>query len=283
MVKSIDTLISDIEDVLKFPEKYKVDLGALENEIKVEIGELIIKRLFNEREKPRLRLSEVGEHCDRKSWFKIHKSEAREILPGKTRMKFLYGDILEFLVIKLAKIAGHTVVCEQLEVIYEGITGHIDCIIDGVLVDIKSVNSRSLRKFKEHRLREDDPFGYIDQLNSYFHSIKLRDEVRVKNGFAFLCVDKELGGLLLDYYEADDEKSFSERINRKKRVCSSEVMPDRGYKIKKEPNGNEKLCMECSYCQFKKECFPGLRVFLYANKPEFLTKVVKEPLVNELI
>jgi len=49
----------------------------------------------------------------------------------------------------------------------------------------------------------------------------------------------------------------------------------------KNPNGNEKLSMACSYCDFKKECYPNLRKFIYSDKPLFLTKVVKKPMVAE--
>ena len=64
-----------------------------------------------------------------------------------------------------------------------------------------------------------------------------------------------------------------------------EQPPDRGFdpvpQSTKNPNGNEKLSSACSYCDFKKECYPGLRKFIYSDRPVFLTKVVKKPMVYE--
>ena len=47
-------------------------------------------------------------------------------------------------------------------------------------------------------------------------------------------------------------------------------------------SGNLELAIGCSYCQYKKHCYPNLRAFKYSHKPKFLCKVVKEPKVQEL-
>src|SRR5690606_25725922 len=96
--------------------------------------------------------------------------EDGEPLRPEAYLKFLYGDILEDLLLFLAEAAGHTVVGRQDEQEIAGIKGHRDCVIDGTVVDAKSASSYSFKKFKEGRLREDDPFGYVDQLQSYIHS-----------------------------------------------------------------------------------------------------------------
>jgi hypothetical protein len=45
---------------------------------------------------------------------------------------------------------------------------------------------------------------------------------------------------------------------------------------------NMKLCTTCSYCGFKKECWPEARTFMYSTGPVFLVKVVDVPRVQEI-
>ena len=65
------------------------------------------------------------------------------------RIKFLYGHILEELIILFSVLAGHEVTEAQKEVHVEGIKGHQDCKIDGVLVDCKSASLRGFDKFRD--------------------------------------------------------------------------------------------------------------------------------------
>ncbi|MGI9568307.1 MAG: hypothetical protein ACR2PH_00845, partial [Desulfobulbia bacterium] len=61
-------------------------------------------------------------------------------------------------------------------------------------------------------------------------------------------------------------------------------MPEKCYQP--VPDGkteNMKLPAGCAYCQFKHECYPDLRTFLYASGPKYLTKVVSAPRVVEVL
>ena len=65
-------------------------------------------------------------------------------------------------------------------------------------------------------------------------------------------------------------------------MCS--VGLDRHYKDQEfDKSGNRKLCMNCSYCSFKKTCWPNLRTFIYSHGPVFLTHVERPPKVEEVI
>ena len=55
-------------------------------------------------------------------------------------IKFLYGHIPERVVLFLTELAGHKVTDEQKEVKVGGILGHMDCKIDGEVIDIKSAS-----------------------------------------------------------------------------------------------------------------------------------------------
>ena len=53
-------------------------------------------------------------------------------------------------------------------------------------------------------------------------------------------------------------------------------------------SGNRKLDVGCSYCAYKVDCWKdsnngtGLRKFIYANGPRYLTQVAKKPDVPEV-
>ena len=84
-----------------------------------------------------------------------HRPDLAETISPSTRVKFLYGDILESLVLQLARDAGHEVSDEQKSVEWKhdssgySVRGRIDAVIDGVVVDVKSVTKMSERKFHD--------------------------------------------------------------------------------------------------------------------------------------
>ena len=46
----------------------------------------------------------------------------------------------------------------------------MDCKIDGVVTDVKSVSTYGFKKFKDGTLAYDDPFGYVAQIKGYAYS-----------------------------------------------------------------------------------------------------------------
>lgn len=221
-----------------------------------------------------LRMSNIGTECVRKLWYVVNKPEVAEQPEPWARFKFLYGHLLEELTLFMAQEAGHKVERRQEEVEIRDIKGHIDAFVDGVLVDVKSANSRGMGKFKYHELETNDPFGYIDQLGAYTAATGADRQ-------AFLAVDKELGHLVLDEYPRTN-KDYAAYIEYLKAEVAKPEPPSRGYMPEPEgKSGNMKLGTVCSYCPFKKTCWPGLRTFLYSKGPVFLTKVEKLPDVPE--
>ena len=49
----------------------------------------------------------------------------------------MYGHILEQMVLFFVKLSGHEVTHEQKSVKVSGISGHMDCVIDGEVIDVK--------------------------------------------------------------------------------------------------------------------------------------------------
>jgi hypothetical protein len=273
--KSINTLVEDIYKVLSEGK----DIGKEADEFGKRMADLIKTRLAPRKAREgTLRLSNLGKK-DRQLWYETHNTPREEFTPS-TFFKFLYGDILEELVLCLAEVAGHTVEGRQGEVRVDGILGHRDAFIDGILVDVKSASSYAFKKFKEGTLKDDDPFGYYTQLSGY-----MADPVYNRDHGAFLAVDKQNGTLALLPVSAGDTVDIHSRIAHLKEVVANDTPPERCYEP--EPmgkGGNMKLPVGCSYCDFKKECWAdvGLRKFVYSTGPVWLTTVVDPPRVMEV-
>ncbi|MGH8654962.1 MAG: PD-(D/E)XK nuclease family protein [Gammaproteobacteria bacterium] len=191
-------------------------------------------------------------------------------------MKFLYGHLVETLVLWLAKEAGHTVERQQECVEVDGVRGAIDAVVDGYLVDVKSMSSYSFNSLEKYGLAN-DPFGYSGQLAGYKQGLG----TSVKDGMYILGVDKQNGHVAAVRVTTDLDAE--ERIAEIREDSQSDEPPPRPYTDKPEgASGNRMLGIECSYCAFKRTCWPGLRTFLYSNGPKFLTHVEMPPRVQEV-
>lgn len=270
-MKKIDTLVSDIyslfEREIQIKKEDAIEFGK-------QLGEMLVSRLSEERGKPTLRLSNLGTPCSRKLWYSVNVPELGEKLSAPTRIKFLLGDISELLVLFLAKLSGHTVTDEQKEVSIDGVTGHIDALVDGELVDVKSASPYSFEKFKRGLRPEDDAFGYLTQLGAYGRAIGSKRR-------HFLPLNKVLGHLHLDTHE-EDNVDYSARIADVKQVLALSHPPDRGFEdVPDGKSGNRKLGINCSYCGYRETCWPGIKAYGYSNGVRYLTRVVREPKVEQ--
>ena len=279
MTKSkISSLLQDIEERLE--EGGAVDESNLALFLE-EMGE-IMERFFSEGNsystKGRMRLSAVGRE-DRKLWYE-YQGYDRPNLTTSNRMRFVFGHILEALILLLVREAGHSVEDCQKKVTVNGVDGHIDCVIDGELVDVKSASPYGFKKFKDGSITKgQDPFGYMYQLGSYANALG-------KDRGYFLSVDKSSGELNLLNVNLQ-KVDAPNRIDFLKDTLVKDTPPDRCYKTVEDASGNHKLPSGCKFCDFKVECWKdsnngvGLRRFNYANGPEFFSHVEKLPRVEE--
>lgn len=279
-MKSIHTLIADIQALVQRKD------GWFTDELSQEFGREVARRLqekFSEAPRtPTLRLSKMGPQCPCALWNSIHHPELAEPLPPWAEVKYTYGHILEALAITLAKAAGHEVCGEQDAIVVDGIVGHRDCVIDGCIVDVKSSSSFSFLKFKEGTIKVSDDFGYLDQLDGYLVGSAGDPLVRTKDRGYLFAIDKQLGHMCLYEHELREE-SIRNRIREHKRVvrlsssptCTCGTIPD-------GKSGNIRLDTKASYNSYKFCCNPDLRTFIYADRPRYLTKVVRVPDVPEV-
>ena len=232
----------------------------------------------------RLRLSNIG-RTDKYLWNHFNGTEGEELQPH-TYIKFMYGHLIEEMLLFLTRMAGHTVTDEQKVCNVEGIVGHMDCKIDGVVTDVKSASSFGFKKFKDGTLAYDDPFGYIDQIKAYAHS-------EGQTEFGWLAMDKANGHLTYLKYDLNDTEApvyevlrgdIVDRVKHVKKLVEQPEPVEWCYPpVPDGKSGNSKLSIGCSYCQFKDHCYPNLRVFAYSYGPKYLVDVVKEPKVQEVM
>jgi len=219
-----------------------------------------------------LRFSSLGQP-DRKLWLASRQTQGEE-MDGKLLFKFLYGHVIEELILYLAKESGHEVSDEQKEVEVLGVKGHIDAIIDGVVIDVKSASPFGYKKFKDGTVVDDDPFGYIQQISGY-SNVLTPDQ-----GPAFIAFDKVAGDICVSpvSISVSQEHKPEDRISHLKEVLASDEMPRQCYPFVPEgKSGNMKLATGCSYCAYKFNCFPDAQGYAYSTGPTYLTKIVREP------
>ena len=151
---------------------------------------------------------------------------------------------MEDVLILLARLSGHKVTDLQKQVNVNGIVGHQDCVIDGVLVDCKSASGKSFEKFSNNTLHENDPFGYIAQISAYAEGNGV-DEA------AFLAIDKQHGNICLTRVHSMEMINVKEKIKYLKGAMDKDNPPDKCYNdIPDGASGNRKLAIGCFYCLY---------------------------------
>ena len=286
MTKTIDTLVEDIYSLFDLSKKNTIkekDLKKYLDKFTKGVAESIEVFLKEEPKTNKgLRLSAIGKPA-RQLWYDKNLKKIKQTLPPEVRIKFLYGHILEELLILFCRLAGHSVTEQQKELNIEGIKGHQDCFIDGVLVDCKSASGKSFLKFKDNKLSVDDPFGYLPQISAYAEGNNV-DEA------AFLAIDKQHGEICLTKVHSVEMINAKDRVKYLKEVLQYSKPPSKCYSdVPDGVSGNRKLAIGCVYCSHKRECWKdtnggqGLRVFNYAKGNRYLTQVSRLPDVEEVM
>ena len=278
--KKIDTLVEDIYSLFTSNEPTKIPANVLQDFAK-DVTDAVVNALTEER-KPRnnLRLSMIGQPA-RKVWYSVRSTEQEE-LAGSDYIKFLYGDILEALLVFLSKVSGHKVSDQQKQVVLNDVVGHQDAVVDNVLVDFKSASSFSFKKFTEGMVFKDDPFGYVAQLSAYAQANNAKEA-------GWVVIDKTTGQIAYCPVHQMEMINASQKIDYLRNAIKDSEPPSRCYDdVPDGKSGNMQLATGCNYCAYKFDCWSdanngkGLRAFQYANSVKYLTKVDREPNVPEL-
>lgn len=226
-----------------------------------DVREAVLRQFGeSERREFKLRMSNIGRPTCQ-LWFEKNKPE--EALPRPTTfvMNMMIGDIVEAVFKGLLTEAGVEYGdAEQvsLDIGNTTVNGTYDLTLDGAVDDIKSASDWSYRnKFTSFEaLRSSDAFGYVGQLTGYARATGLKPGgwwvVNKANGsFKYVPatgIDTEQETLkLLTTVKTVNENKFQ-------RCFEAEDETFRG-----KPTGNKVLCKHCSFCDFRKACWPGLK------------------------
>jgi hypothetical protein len=284
--KQLDTLVPDIYEMLgnlSKGEPLPITEEALD-ETMASMKEAILHWATPRKRDTdfTVRMSNVGKPS-RQMWFEKRDPSGRGDVDGATQIKFLYGHVLEEIVLMLVRMAGHNVTDEQKEVTVNGIVGHMDCKINGQVVDVKSASKFAFNKFRNGTLAADDPFGYLGQLAGY-------EKAEGTDEGGFLVINKESGELCMYVPDDLDKPNIDTKINSLLDELKLDTPPEMCYNPEPEGlKGNMKLPKGCTWCKYKHECHKdandgeGLRTFKYSTGFKYLTKVVAEPKVDEIL
>lgn len=289
--KKIDTLVSDIYEVLAGSRKgagLTLDETVLKN-FGSQCANVLQRAAYQtepRKRKPKtLYCSEIGHPCYRKLWYKVRPELFEsEVMNPAALLKFTYGDLIEEMVLSLAEAAGHKVERRQEAVSFElkdgwRLTGRIDAVIDGVLIDVKSASQQTFAKFEDPQgLMKNDPFGYVVQLATYYSKLAPEGKCSPERA-GFLAVDKVLGKMVLPTY-AFGAPLTEEFFNQLVDIAASPTVPARPPEAApvEATKKKDKLCTMCSYCEYKEECWKdandgiGIVTEILSGRPRYIIK-----------
>tara|TARA_R100000231_G_scaffold139219_1_gene119678 strand:- start:414 stop:1280 length:867 start_codon:yes stop_codon:yes gene_type:complete len=283
--KTLDTLVQDIYEVIEvLNDDEEIDIPE---DMYEQFGRDMEDALRHwatpvERPKNGLRMSNIGRPL-RRLWYDLNTEQEKEQIDAPTFIKFLYGHLLEVLLLFFVRLAGHVVQSEQKEVTVSGIKGHMDSVIDGEVIDVKTASGYAFKKFKDGTLAQNDSFGYLSQLAGY-------EKAEKTNNGGFLVMNKETGELTVFIPDDLEKPNITHRIKEVKQAVQRKTPPEYCYPpIPDGVSGNMKLPRDCTWCPHKFECHKdandgqGLRTFEYAKGRVYLTQVEKLPNVQEVI
>jgi len=180
--------------------------------------------------------------------------------------RFLWGDISEAYIMFLLRNSGIEIQSEQQKVTLKiggiEIRGILDVGIYGKIWDIKSASDFAFNnKFGNRggfkKILEDDTFGYIPQLYLYSEAIG-------KPVGGWIVLNKNNGEItVLEFPQYDKQYRLKalQDVEDKIRTLTSDAPFKKCFKPIEEiyyqkKTGNMVLPMVCSFCQFKKHCWP---------------------------
>jgi hypothetical protein len=230
----------------------------------------------------RLRMSNIGRPTCQ-LWFEKNKPETALPRPTTFVMNMMLGDIVEAVFKGLLTEAGVEYGDSESVSLNLGehtINGTYDLTIDGAVDDVKSASDWSYRnKFESFEtLRDGDAFGYVGQLVGYAKATGL------KTG-GWWVVNKANGSF--KYVPAtgvDEEKEMLNIMNTVKTVDTNKFK--RCFEpieetFRSKPTGNKVLCKECSFCDYRKACWPNLKelpaVKSQAKQPKMVSYIELAP------
>jgi len=210
----------------------------------------------DDRQRPYLGLSGLGEKCLRKVWYQWRHA-AKPVFPPRMLRLFRRGDREEFVMCWMLRGIGF----EIFEVDEQGkqfsvrdFENHLKGNLDGVakipaefwlsshnptplLTEYKTVNDKGFQKFVKDGVEKTNP-KYYGQMQGYCGYMGLK-------GAIFFAVNKNDDDLYIEFVPAKKNK-FSALVDKAQAVIESQEPPERMSEIASN--------WECKYCDFHGIC-----------------------------
>ena len=238
-------------------------------EFKEACGNALEKQFSSRENSYRIRMSGIGRPLCQQKLDKNPdvKSENDYTLI----MKFLLGDLIEAVAIAVMKASGVEIQDEQkgveLDIADMTMNGTYDVKINDKIYDIKSTSPAAFSsKFGANGgyelVKENDPFGYITQ--GYLYS-----EASGSDFGGWIAINKSTGEWAVceapDLQDEDKKQALDSARESIKNILADEpfkkefedvpeTYKDTDKSIK--PTGNRLLGKDCSFCGYKKHCWP---------------------------
>jgi hypothetical protein len=261
------TFLEEVKSLLVESQRRPIKIpDEIQKEFAKDCLSAVQKQFTDKRESEfRIRMSNIGRPLCQ---LQMEKKYATDSTVGyadnyNTKLRNLYGDIIEAVIVMLLRVVKVNIQGVQgkvkLKTKYFDIKGTYDIIIDDKVYDIKSASSFSFRnKFGQgfQSIANDDVFGYLPQGYLYAQSLK-------KNFGGWIVINKETGEMLITEPPQEDSKFKREalkRANTNIKALMKDEPFERQFELKNEKfgrneTGNKVLGTVCSYCQYKHKCW----------------------------
>lgn len=224
-----------------------------------------------------LRMSNIGRPTCQ-LWYAKNKPEVALPRPTTFVMNMMIGDIVEAVFKAILTESGVSYEeNESAEVTFDsGVTvkGTSDISMDGVVDDIKSASDWSYKnKFESYeKLSAMDDFGYVAQLAGYAKGLN-------KKAGGWWVINKATGDFKYVAANTLDVDKECNKINTSIKKLEANNFercfePETEF-FRGKSTGNKILCKTCSFCDYKKDCWPTLR-----ELPMMKSKAINRKIVD---
>ena len=259
----MSTILNRVQLFLTEANKASVPISStIVNEFGEACKDAFKKHFTEERDKEfKPRMSSIGKPLCQ---LQMEKSGAKtETPPYNSKMRFLYGDLIEALAIAILKSSGIKIDEFQKKVTHtfgeDKINGTYDAKILGKVWDIKSASPYSFKyKFLAgfDSLLKNDTFGYVSQ--GYLYA-----QADDSDFGGWIVIDKSSGEWAVVETPINDDEHFKIALDKAKKnlkALNDNEPFQRQYeeieeKFNGKPTGNKVLGTECGFCSYKKACW----------------------------
>lgn len=261
----MSSILNRVQMLLTEANKASVDISSqIVNEFGEACKEAFKKQFTDIREnKFRIRMSSIGRPLCQ---LQMEKSGAEpETMPYNTKMRNLFGDLIEASAVAIMKAAGIRIEDLQKEVKLKlgksTIKGTYDVKIQNKIWDIKSASPWAFdNKFSDEggfdAILKQDTFGYVSQ--GYLYA-----KAENTDFGGWIAINKSTGEWAITETPLSDEKYSKDAIElAQKNIEALEsnapfkrLFEDQEETFNRKTTGNRTLGLECRFCAYKKPCW----------------------------